>query len=471
MSKLAAGAMPAPSPVVSASDLRITTSSPLTPAFDPNVFDYVISANAGTATQVTSAAANGVQVSIDGLPFHSQTFTAPVTLKPGQRFTIVITSPGTSNTYSVRCLPADFPSWTTERAGTPQAEYYVFSPNLSLTGATPSNYLVLVDGNGVPIWWHRAETTPLDAKVLPSGNIGWTGTTDGDIVRLDGSLVRKFAPVNVPNGVLDGHELLELPNGDLVYITDLIRGPVDLSPFGGSSTGTVIDNIIQEVDRTGAVVWQWSAMDHIPISDMDPRWRPQYLENTVAPHTEADVYHMNSVEPNGDGYVVSLRHNNAVIRIDRASGNIVWKLGGAPRAQSLTFNGDTYGNFGGQHDARILSDGTLTVHDNGSLLGRPPRAARYMIDTTARTATLIEQVTDPDVPNSVCCGDARKLAGGDWAISWGATPFITELDPTGKRILRFTLGGSHSAYRVAPAPFGLLTRDTLRQGMDAQFPR
>ena len=180
---------------------------------------------------------------------------------------------------------------------------------------------------------------------------------------------------------------------------------------------------------------------------------------------------MNSIEPNGASYVVSFRHLDAVIQIDRATGNIQWKLGGSQRPESLKFVGDSYDNFSGQHDARILPDGTLTLQDNGSFTGRSPRAVRYTIDSVARTAGLVEQVTDPDVSEAICCGNARKLSGGNWVMSWGLSPFVTELTPVGKRVFRVTFLDHYFSYRVAPVPFGTLSRAALRQGMDAQFPR
>ena len=75
--------------------------------------------------------------------------------------------------------------------------------------------------------------------------------------------------------------------------------------------------------------------------------------------------------------------------------------------------------FGGQHDARLLPDGTLTVFDNRTDLGSPPRAVRFRIDETAGTATLLNSISDPNVPASQCCGSARRLANGDWLIDWG----------------------------------------------------
>src|SRR5579871_2157180 len=152
------------------------------------------------------------------------------------------------------------------------------------------------------------------------------------------------APDSADGALFDAHELQYLPNGDVITIADVLRGPADLSAYGGNAASAVIDNEIEEIAPDHSLVWRWSAMDHIPVSETDPSWWQQYL--TVSP---ADPYHMNSVEPNGSGFVVSFRHLDAVYRIDKASGNIVWKLGGTHRAESLTLSGDPYGNFGGQH--------------------------------------------------------------------------------------------------------------------------
>jgi hypothetical protein len=241
---------------------------------------------------------------------------------------------------------------------------------------------------------------------------------------------------------------------------------VDLSAVGGGTNAAVIDNQIQEISPSGALVWSWSTLDHVPVTECDPVWRSQVINLP-----QADPYHMNSVEPNGSGFVVSFRHLDAVLRIDKATGNIVWKLGGTPRAESLTFKSDTYGNFSGQHDARILADGTLTVHDNGSGVKRQPRAARYAIDTTAKTASLVEQVVDPNISSSFCCGSARKAPAGNWVISWGSTTEVTELTPAGTSTFRMVFSQPFFSFRAEPVLPGVLNRAALRSGMDAQFPR
>jgi hypothetical protein len=457
----AGGTAPPAAAQLSAGALSITTTPSLSPAFDPNITDYVIPAGADLSVQVSVNAPRNTKVSVDKQPFRKLSFATTVTsLKAGQRMDLVVNSVSGAKTYHVRRLPSDFPTWTTTRAGTPQAEYYVFVTSASAT----SFYVNIADNNGVPIWWFHATARISDAKILPAGYIGWIGGTGTASVRnFAGQLLRNTKPV----GSLDVHELLLLPNGDIIVIANFIRGPVDLSAFGGPSDGKVVDNVIEELAPNGKLVWQWSAMDHLSVQETDPSWWTQYLVQS----NPADPYHMNAVEPDGDGFVVSLRHLNALIRIDQATGAIQWKLGGTHRAESLTFVGDPFGNFSGQHDGRIHPDGTLTLHDNGTHASRRPRAVHFQLDLNAGTATWLDQVTDALVAASGCCGSARLLEGGNWVTEWGQNPLVTELDPNGNAVLRLKFNASPFSYRAPPVPFGVLSRDTLRHGMDVQFPR
>ncbi|HUJ91655.1 MAG TPA: arylsulfotransferase family protein [Gaiellaceae bacterium] len=182
-----------------------------------------------------------------------------------------------------------------------------------------------------------------------------------------------------------------------------------------------------------------------------------------------DFFHANAVSLGKSTVLLSLRQTDGVYAIDRATGQIVWKLGGTPTPESLTVVGDP-GNaadpLGGQHDARLLPDGTLTVFDDGTLLGRAPRALHFRIDPVARTATLIGEVSDPTVPSSFCCGSARLLANGNWLVSWGGDPVVGEYRPDGTPVWRLSFDGLFS-YRIVPVALGELSVADLRAGMDA----
>jgi hypothetical protein len=242
---------------------------------------------------------------------------------------------------------------------------------------------------------------------------------------------------------------------------------VDMSSCGGSTSGNLMDFELQELSPNGNLVWSWLASDHIPFSETIARW------NTCA--TNGDIYHWNSVEPDGDGYVISFRHLDAVYRIDQATGAIDWKLGGVSRPESLTVIGDplsAVSTFCGQHDARVLADGSLTVFDDGSGC-RPSRAVRFAIDETTPTptATLLEDVGDSEGANAGCCGSARRLPDGDWVTQWGNYPYFTEQTGAGDPVFKLLFTQGLFSYRADPVLPGQLSRAALRAGMDAQYPR
>jgi hypothetical protein len=315
-------------------------------------------------------------------------------------------------------------------------------------------------------------TIPVDAKLMPDGNVVWLHYTGGSSPfgaeehALNGSLVRTLDTIG---SEANHHDVQPLPNGNYVLGRDVIRSGVDMSSCGGSTSHQLVDFELQEITPGGALVWSWRASDHIPFSETTPSWDSQCTTGT------GDIYHWNSVQADGDGYVLSFRHLDAVYRINRATGAIDWKLGGTSRPESLVVLGDplsAVGTFSGQHDARVLGDGSVTVHDNGTARNRPARAVRFAIDKQVRTATLLENVSNPGGAGSSCCGSARRMPGGDWIVAWGGTPDITELTGTGKGVfnLSFTDAGMFS-YRANPVPPGQVSPATLRAGMNAQYPR
>jgi hypothetical protein len=250
-----------------------------------------------------------------------------------------------------------------------------------------------------------------------------------------------------------------LSNGPYLAILVVARN-VDLSAWGRSPQSQITDNVIVELNADNKIVWSWSVADHIDVATANVNWRNQY----------PDVVHMNSIQAFGDHEIVlSIRHFDAVYAIDTRSSGILWKLGGAPTAQSLNVSKDQYATadpaslFSGQHDARIQPDGTLTVQDNGTLPLRPVRALRLAINPATHSATELGQVADSRIGPAFCCGGVDRLTTGDWLASWGTAGYVTELTPRGAPVL--TVGyAPYFSYRVAPVAPSIAA---LRRGMDS----
>jgi Arylsulfotransferase (ASST) len=457
-----------------AASVRLSGHPSLSPRFQRGVPDYVSRCVPGEALRVHVKATGGDTVAVAGRAPRSGEFVADVRRKPGLAFPVRVRTGTGSSTHRVRCLPPDFPRWAVKRKRRPQAQWYALTP----IGFHDYGYAAIFDSHGTPIWWrHSAGYGPYDLKLLPDGDLAWTrffGLRFGQAPegayeehRLEGRPVRTIRAVGNPT---DTHDMQQMPNGHYLVLAYRPREGVDLRAHGGPRNATVLDGEVQELTPSGKLVWSWNSKDHIALSETQDRWwsKINTSQKTLPPaERRYDLVHINSVEPDGDGFVISLRCLDAVVRVDRKSGGVRWKLGGSRRPQSLAVKHDPRGRMplGGQHDARLYRDGSLTVFDNRSYLHQPPRAVRYRIDTQRRTATLLEEIREPDVPNSDFAGSARKLAGGDWVVSWGGTTLVTEQTPTGEPALAIRFRDGMYSYRAAPVPHGVLSAGKLRAAM------
>lgn len=388
-----------------------------------------------------------------------------VSMTGGSGFHFVVRRKGSvkKRVFHVRCLPGDFPGYrfVRKRPGGPRLMFVQM----------PNRYATILDRNGVPVWWYKASGVPDNASLLDDGTVAWAPVAeayfqqgDYEIRTLGGHFIRT---VKAAGGLsTDVHELLVLPNGN--YLTGAFRDAsgVNTKPFGGGPEADVRGAEIQELRPDGTLAWGWRSEDHIGLAETGRWW--EHASNVTNPY---DLVHWNSVERNGDSLLMSFRHLDAVYKIDRASGEVVWKLGGTETGRSLRVLGDPQGDypFGGQHDIRQDRNGTITIFDNNTEFDRAPRVLRYRIDEKAGTAMLIKSFGDPKVPVSVCCGSARRLGSGDWLVGWGGngtTGLVGSYDSKGRPVFRLWTPGGFS-YRAHPIDGGFPSLKRLRRGMDS----
>jgi hypothetical protein len=453
----------------------IDTDPPLSPAFSRGTPDYTVRCAHRQNVRFDIDPPRGTRVALGDRKPKAGAFRAKVKLVPGRAVRIHF-SPG--RTYNVRCLPGDFMTWRVTRGSSrPRARWYVVTPS---SNDRRTGYLIVFDHHGVPVWWVKGDPPPFDGKLLPDGNLAWTRwvfsrapTGYFEEHALDGSLVRTWDAVGIHS---NPHELQVFPDGSSMYAVYPPRDHVDLSRFGGPKDATVLDGEVQELDPAGNLVWSWSTADHVALSETK-QWYPKLFKDKPVELADGrgayDLAHLNSIARAPDGrVVVSLRHTDAVYEIDRTTGDVVWKLGGTKTARSLKILDDPYGtkNFGGQHDARVPGPNRVTLFDNGSLRDRAPRAVEYRIDRTKPTARLANAVQLERIEKSTCCGGARRLPGGHWAVSWGNNAYAGELAAGGGQVLTLRFSGGRHSYRIDPVLSGRLSRSALRRGMDAMAP-
>lgn len=336
-------------------------------------------------------------------------------------------------------VPADLPPLSTSVTGSP-AEGLLFLCDVRFDDANYRSHLMVLNDDGAPRFVKTLAGSGYDFKVQPNGNVTY----------FDAATLRHYAwnanfalrdSFQCGNGyTTDLHELQLLPNGHaLVLAYDTRR--VDLSGIvaGGSTQASVIGLVIQELDRSHDVVFQWRSWDHFRITDCVSR-----------PLTGArvDYVHGNSIEPDRDGnLLVSCRHLDEITKIDRGTGAILWRLGGSNN--EFTFPNDP-GHFSQQHSARRLPNGHLLLFDNGNYHDPArSRAVEYAVDEVKRTATRIwEYRNAPDAYGSAM-GSVQRLANGDTVIGWGNTnPTVTEVTSAGVEVFEGTLPAAVYSYRA-----------------------
>ena len=173
--------------------------------------------------------------------------------------------------------------------------------------------------------------------MLPNGTIAWSNriANDYEIRSLDGTLIRT---VNTVGNFANAHDMQLLPNGDYLLGAYVPQDHVDTSAYGGSSDATVVNAELQEVSSTGSLVWDWKSQDHIGLAETNRFWH--WAVHNPRPEGY-DIVHWNSIAPDGDNAVIaSFRHLDAVYKINKATGAIVWKLGGTKTPKSLKVHND-----------------------------------------------------------------------------------------------------------------------------------
>jgi hypothetical protein len=370
------------------------------------------------------------------------------------------------------CLPADFPKWEFESLRPAPAGLFT----VSFQDPRDSRpWVIVFDNEGEPRWWYRPNTRALWAQILGDGTISWPRSF-GDGYGLDPRMAHEIRSptgkllrlVRTKGAIIDGHEFRELGNGN-VLVDSYVPETADLRRFGGPAKAAIVSAEIQEIDPGGRVLWRWSSRGHIGLGETgrwwhnvlaNPRRRLQGLESF-------DPVHINSIEPRGAGEVViSTRHTDAVYGISRSSGEIAWKLGGIETPESLQVVGDpAHKLLGGQHDARIAADGSLSIFDNGKDRPRRPRVVFYRLDLEQGKALYRGQLNDPEVKASHCCGSARQLPDGGWLVSWGDNPLVTQFDAAGRIDFRLKLAAP--TFRAVPAPPGATGAAVLERGVES----
>ena len=315
---------------------------------------------------------------------------------------------------------------------------------------------LIIDDRGQVVWFRPLLNTSgramnFEVQTYRGKPVLTWGETPGKYVIFDDSYreIARFTAANGYNG--DHHEFLISPQ-DTALITIFNAVPRDLSSVGGSKDSVAMQGIVQELDiETGEVLFEWHSIDHVGLDET-------YVTPAEDHYPGIDYFHINSIDvDHDDNLLISARETSAVYKIDRNTGEIIWRLGG----KKSDFEMGPGARFAFQHDARRLPGGKISIFDNGSLVFEnqipktieESRAIILDVDEERMKASLVHEYTHPDGQKADAAGNTQVLPNGDVFVGWGRALAISEFSHDGKLLFDASLLRKNKTYRAFRFPW------------------
>jgi arylsulfate sulfotransferase len=341
-----------------------------------------------------------------------------------------------SLTLETQSLPEDFPPLEVTISEPDKMQPGIILFNIMRwTPAQDPNWGVFigVDEQGKVVWYHQGNARL--RAVTQIGNQNLLYISEGDATEMDflGRKIHQWGPSNLTIEEQIHHDIIDMPSGNLLGLSFDFRPLEDYVDENGEELATSIrGDAIVEFTPEGEVVNQWSVFDMLDSS------RIIYPNQILQPAKALNWTHGNSVfyDEKEDSITVSLRMQDWVIKFDRATGELIWRFGA---------DGDFLMKGEGewqlyQHSAKLLSDGSLILYDNGS--NRPglddpndwyTRVVKYQLDTSSDdpkqwATTQSWEFRGREDYYAPFVGEIDPLANGNFLISNGGIVDNPELD-------------------------------------------
>ena len=309
--------------------------------------------------------------------------------------------------------------------------------------------ILALDSKGEVVWYYKTDKRMAGFEILSNGNL-FIHSNDFSVHEVDllGNTITIWYADKRPDGPIEGaipikaqtihHQPHVMPNGNFLSFTANAQKienwhTSDYDPNAPRKTAMVMGDTIIEFTRTGETVWSWNAFDHldpyrIGYNSFSSYWKVRGFPDVW------DWTHGNGLwyDEHDDSIIVSLRLQDAIIKIDRTSKKICWILGD-PTGWSDELAAKLLKPVGNvripyhPHNPRLTSDGTLILMDNGIFQARPfdppiladqtfSRAVEFEIDEENMTVREVWASASELTQDSINCwamGDAHRLPETD----------------------------------------------------------
>ena len=378
---------------------------------------------------------NTSEVNFDGFSTtHSLTVLG---FRPGRQHTVevsIFNNLGdliSSETFAVTTdpLPEDFPPFSV--TSSPER----IEPGVTLFEA--GGFLIIVDETGEVVWYHRIanpQNLDRDVRRIANGNLLLLlPPLKARELDMLGNIVRAWHPSRSTNGGQESigvdatafhHEIVQMESGNFLVLSLEIRTFEDYpssveDPDAPTGSAQVVGDVIVEFAPDGTVVNEWKLLDildpyRLSYSSLIGIWDGFFQSNHgVSPPTR-DWSHSNAVihDTRDNSIIVSLRHQDAVIKFSRQTGALIWILGTHDNWDPEVFGeflltpltDDEFFFQYHQHAPKITADGNIILFDNGNNRASPfdpvfqanifSRAVEYKIDESSKEVELVWEFSD-----------------------------------------------------------------------------
>lgn len=450
---------------------------------DTTIYPETLTAH---TTTITANTPPNTTITINNTPL-----TTPYTINNlGDNLTVALNHNNTTKNYTIATQPEGFPHLTFDTPDTTQTQtimnnthyltdfYSDSAINAQAAGANPQiplkkNTIARFNHAGDLLAYKQSDNIILnfDTHTTSTGQKRYTyfqetpeagsktGYYRGHYVIADEHLnpINTITPKPTdlymdPHPAAESHDFLVLGDNHYMlidyYFNKTTRNQRTGEPIPEASA------YIQEI-KDDTVVWEWLSSEHDDIQQLITTYENIGLLAPISPEYY-DPVHINSIDinPLNGNVVFSSRSLDAIIEINRTTGNIEWVFGGENNQFTVTSENGKYNDgtpaIAKQHDAKLTTTETgklqLTLYNNSEPGHQASRGMTYNLNTEEKTAELVSEVDDAN-QQAVYTGSYTTLDNGS-LVGWGMNkkhPILATLfDNNGNPVQRVTYDGSYN---------------------------
>lgn len=330
--------------------------------------------------------------------------------------------------YTVNTMNTDFPEYNVEGQSEYEGDYYMSTYSFKYN---TNHFIFKLDKTGKMKYYKKTNKIAFDFKkeTTENGDIrymyleavddnfaGLKSLLPCDLVIMD----ENYNEIERINYLLEDGTTIPLENHTYLYLGET---HYILTTYKATEKDVIIDSEIKKVYlmesyiqeiMDGKIIWEFSTIKYPEF------YKYSSLEDLGYGNQYQDYVHINSMEiDKTDGNLLcSYRNIDAVIKIDRKTGELIWILGGIGDQFGLTAEQ----KFSKQHSVISVDNNTIMIYDNGNSNNRS-RVLKIKINEEDKTVEEYEEydtgvyaymmgsvrVIDEDKETYLICYGGRRI--------------------------------------------------------------